>query len=349
MKVKSKELVSDVLKKFIRISKLAQSYASDSPVWSSIIFDAETPRLLYIGWKFQVEAPYPEVEGEPLSFIVNFERFFNAMKLSKNPTLSLKGDSLVIESDRTKWELRNLDLDYSNHLLVVPEQLDRKPMPENLRRDIQFCMLAAEKDRMEYTKHGVVLATEMMFAMDTNSAIALVDINGLVETPVLLHYPWCQVIDEVGEIVTIAQEDLGQQSANMYLELDNGFHLSIPTLKMHPNPSIKPYVESFEPHYDILVNEGYVKRLAITTDNAYQFATVFSENGELFMESNSNTKGRTVIPIGEGTMSGESATVSLKFLKNVANISGKLKLDMDNMVGFTTVDSLNYLYAFGLG
>jgi hypothetical protein len=48
-------------------------------------------------------------------------------------------------------------------------------------------------------------------------------------------------------------------------------------------------------------------------------------------------------------MGSESATVSLKFLKNVANISGKLNLDLDNMVGFTTVDSLGYLYAFGLG
>jgi hypothetical protein len=349
MRVKTKDLVPNVLKKFIRISKLAQSYASDIPLWSSIIFDAENDRLMYIGWRFQVEAEYPTVVGEKLSFIVNFERFMQAMKLSKNPSIELEDDLVVIRDERATWELNNLDLDYTNYLVTPAGDIEHREVGENLVRDITFCTLAASKDKMDYTKFGVVLAPDMMLAMDSQTSIATVDREGLVDIPVLLHLPWCTILQQLGEVVTIGQKDAGQQNAHMYITTDTGFKLSIPTMKTHPNPSIKPYLESLEPHYNIMINLNDIKRLDVTTDTAYKFATVYSEDGNVYLESVSRSKGKTVVPVGEGDLGGDSTTLALHFLRRIADTTGKLYLDLDNMVGYTKIESLGYLYAFGLG
>lgn len=349
MRVKTKDLVPNVLKKFIRISKLAQSYASDIPVWSSIIFDAEGDRLLYLGWRFQVEAEYPEVVGEKLSFIVNFERFMQAMKLSKNPSITLEDDLVVVKGDRTKWELNNLDLDYSQYLIDTPEDVEHRAVGENLMRDIKFCTIASSKDKMDYTKYGVVLTPDMILSMDSQTSIAIAEAEGIVDIPVLLHLPWCLILEQLGEIETIGQKDYGQQNAHTFIKTDDEFKLTVPTLKMHPNPSIRPYLDSIEPHYNIMVNLQDIKKLDVTTDTAYKFVTVYGEDGKIVLESNSRSKGRTVIPVCDGDLGGESTTVSLQFLKNVAELTGKLYLDLDNMVGFTKIESLGYLYAFGLG
>lgn len=353
MRVKTKDLVQKVLKKFIRVSKLAQSYASDIPLWSSIIFDAENDRLLCLGWRFMVEADYPEVEGDKLSFIVNFDRFMQAMKLSKNPTVTLADGLVIVEDERATWELNDLDLDYSNYLVVPPEDLERREVGENLLRDIKFATIASSKDKMNYTKFGVVLAPDMLMAMDSASSIAMVEREGIVDIPVLLHLPWCLILEQLGEITTLGQNDMGQQNAHLFVETDTGFSLTIPTMKTHPNPSIKSYVESLTPHFEVLLNQHDIKRLDVTTDNAYKFATVYSEqvgeNEMIMLESVSKSKGKTIVPVCEGSLGGESTTVALAFLKNITELTGKLFLDLDNNVGFTRIDSLSYIYAFGLG
>lgn len=349
MRVKTKDLVNNVLKKFVRISKLAQSYASDIPLWSSIIFDAENDRLLYLGWRFNVEVPYPEVAGEKLSFIVNFERFTQAMKLSKSPEITLDQGLVVIEGERTTWELNNLELDYGNYLVLTPENLVRREVPDTLNRDIKFCTIAASKDKMDYTKYGVTFAPEMLIAQDSLSHIAVAETEGIVDIPVLLNLAWCLILEQLGNITTIGQEDVGAQNAHMFIETDGGFKLTIPTMKTHLNPSIKPYLDSLEPHYDVLINLNDIKRLSITTDTAYKFATVYSEFGKIVFESNSRSKGKTVIPVCDGSLDGESTTVSLRALKDIVEITGKLYLDLDNMVGFTKIEEAGYLYAFGLG
>jgi hypothetical protein len=349
MRVKTKDLVNNFLTKFVRISKLAQSYASDIPLWSSIIFDAENDRLLYLGWRFNVEIPYPDVVGEKLSFIVNFDRFMQAMKLSKNPSITVEDDLVVVRGDKTTWELNDLDLDYTNYLAPTPDNLERRAVPETLNQDIKFCTLASSKDKMDYTKYGVVFAQDMIMAMDSNTSIALAETEGIVDIPVLVQLPWCTILEQLGSITTIGQEDVGQQNANMFIETDAGFKLTIPTMKMHPNPSIKPYLDSLEAHYNLLINLNIVKKLAITTDTAYKFATVYSEDDNVVLESNSRSKGRTVIPICEGSLGGESTTIALAQLKKIAETTGKLYLDLDNMVGFTKIEAAGYLYAFGLG
>ena len=119
MKVSSKIFDNYVLSKFVKVSKLAQDYATDAPIWSSIFFDKKNQRILYAGWRFNVEVKYP-VEEE---FIVNFSRFRAAIKSCKKHTIRTTAHYVIIEEGGIKIKLRKLSLDYSNYIISTPKGL----------------------------------------------------------------------------------------------------------------------------------------------------------------------------------------------------------------------------------
>ena len=345
--IESKPLVSK-LRKFGKISKLAQSFAADLPLWPSIIFEKE--RTLYLGWRFQVEAPpLLEVE-EPL--IVNFERFFKVLSMATDEIdIEVTEDFVIIheeDDDGATFELKRLNFNYDNYFVDIPEGLEYKTAYEGMIDDIKWTTIASTKDRMDYTKYGVMLHSEAMLAMDTTSAIAYIDKPINIDIPILLHLPWCQILSDLGEIKEMAQWDAGQQNAYLRIVTEDDFILTIPTLKAYPNPSVESYIKTFDSYITVYIDSTIVKQLEVTTDDAYKFATIYTEDDYVYIESSSKIKGRTRINVCQGTdLKGENVTISLEFLKKAAKLAGKIEIDMDNMVGFIKKDE--YMYAFGLG
>lgn len=349
MGVCNSTLIAHKLKKFEKIAKLSQSYASDTPLWSTIIFEPE--RTLYLGWRFQVEAP-PILEVED-QVMVNFEHFNSAMRFSEQDIkLHIGRKSITIEDkeDRegARFELKRAEIDIGNFLIQPPSGLVMDRAYEGMLEDILWARVGATKDRMDYMKYGVMLTKNSMIAMDTESAVAYIDKPTGVEIPVLLHLPWCNILEDLGEILYIGQWESHGQNAYLRIKTEDDFILTIPVLKVHPNPSIEMYVRSFESHLTMWVDAMTIKQLSITTDNAYKFATVFTKEGGVYIESESNTKGRTTVRVADGEgLDHESVSVSLDFLKKIANLTGRLDIDLDNLVGFVT--SNNRTYGFALG
>ena len=336
-----------VLSKFAGISKLAQSYATDAPIWSSVFFDKEKQRILYVGWRFQVEVEYPVKE----EFIVNFERFRTAVRSCKNPTIRTTKHYVIVEEGTVKIQLKKLNLDYSDYIIEEPEELDHREIEEGLLDDISFCALAASSDYKEYTKYGVIVSPEMMCAMDRSNVLAVKYLESpIIDESILLHLPWCKILQDLGEIKTIACHETGQQNAILFISTKDKFKLAIPTLKVAPNPSILPYLQSLEEHVTLLgLDTKLLKKLEITTDGAYKFITAYSKEGRILLESSSKVKGKTVLDLCDGDMQEMSATLSLQKLKDVMNISDHVNIDFDNMVAFVTMDEGKYIYAFSLG
>ena len=337
-----------VLSKFLKVSKLATDYAIDNPVWSSIIFEKENQRILYIGWRFSVELKYPVEED----FIVNFHRFRDAVRSCKKPTIRTTKHYVIVEEENIKFKLKKLDLDYSNFLHKEPEDLKYELIRETLLSDIDFCSIASAKDRTEYTKYGVILGDEMICAMDSNSNVAIVLLDQPVFLqPILVHLPWCEILQGLGGIFEAAIEDLGGQNAILYIHTRDDFKAIVPVLKVNPNPSIIPYIKSIETHITLYnLNKKLLKKLEVTCDNAYKFITVFSEDGKIYLETSSKSKGRTIIELCEGDMGGESVAISLEFLYNVVSMANYLDLDLENMIGHITMgDNSEYRYVFSLG
>lgn len=352
MQVTSSIFDKYVLSKFARVSKLAQSYASDAPIWTSIFFDKENQRILYAGWRFNVEVEYPVQED----FIVNFARFRAAIKSCKKPTIRTTKHYVIVEEDNIKIKLKKLDLEYPNYIITEPEGLEHKEVREGLLNDIKFCSVAASQDYKEYTRYGVILGSDMICAMDGPSVVAVVFLKEpVLECSVLLHLPWCQILQDLGEIKTIAYNDVGQQNAILFISTKDNFKLVVPTLKVVPNPSIIPYLQSLEAHVTLTnINSKLLKKLEITSDSAYKFITAFSEihgiGGRIYLETSSKAKGRTTLDLCEGDMGDTSVTLSLQRLKDLVGIDNYLHLDFDNMVAFISIkETEEYIFAFSLG
>jgi len=337
-----------ILSKFVKVARLATSGALDNPIWSSIIFEAKNQRILYIGWHFSLEVRYPVEED----FIVNFFRFRDAVRSCKRPTIRTTKSSVIIEEDNVKFKLKKLDLDYSNFLQTPPENLQYKEVEESLLADIQFCSIAASKDRMEYTKYGVILGDEMICAMDSNSSVAIVLLDKPVFLqPILLHLPWCEILQGLGAILEASIQDLGGQNALLYINTKDDFRAIIPVLKVNPNPSMIPYIKSIEPQVTIYnLNRKLLKRLEITADDAYKFITVYSNEGKIYLETTSKVKGKTTVELCEGEMGGISVAIASEFLYNVVSMAEYLDLDLENNVGIICIgDNDEYKYVFSLG
>ena len=348
MKVTSQIFDKYVLSKFAKVSKLAQSYATDAPIWASAFFDKENQRILYVGWRFQVEVEYPVEED----FIVNFDRFRAAIKSCKKPTIRTTKHYVIVEEDNIKIKLKKLDLDYSKYIITEPEGLEHTEAREGLLSDIRFCSLAASQDHMDYTKYGVILGNEMMCGMDSTNVVAAILLEELVlEQSVLLHLPWCKILQDLGEIKTMAYHDVGQQNAILFISTKDNFKVVVPTLKVQPNPSIIPYLQTLEAHVTLTnIDMKLLKKLEITSDTAYKFITAFSKEGRVFLESTSKAKGRTTIDLCEGDMGDTSVTLSLQRLKDLVGIDNWLNIDLDNMVAFfSTKEKEEYIFAFSLG
>ena len=341
--------IAHKLKKFEKISKLSQSYASDTPLWSTIIFEPE--RTLYLGWRFQVEAP--PILDVTEQVMVNFEHFNSAMRFSEmDIRIHIGEHSVTIEerddAENTRFELKRFYIDLTNFLISPPEDLEMNRAYENMLDDILWARVGSTRDRMDYMKYGVMLTKNSMIAMDTESAVAYIDKPTGVDIPVLLHLPWCNILEDLGEIVHIGQWESHGQNAYLRIHTEDDFILTIPVLKVYPNPSIETYVKSFSTHLTLWVDTVTIKQLSITTDNAYKFATVYTKDGGVFIESESNTKGKTTIRVADGDgLEDESVSVSLDFLKKIAGLTGRLDIDLDNLVGFVTNNSRTYGFALG--
>jgi len=337
-----------ILAKFLKISRLALDYTLDNPLWGAIIFDKENQRILYIGWRFSVEVKYPVEE----SFIVNFQRFRDAVRFCHKPTIRPTAHYVMVEEDNIKFKLKKLDIDYSNFLHPESEDLQYKPTRETLLSDINFCSIAAATDRTSYEKYGVILSYDMLAATDSESNIALV----LTEQPefsypMLLQLPWCSILQDLGSIIEIAIQDLGGRNATLFVRTRDEFKAIIPVLKVNPNPSMIPYIQSIEPHVTISnLNKATLKKLEVTVDDAYKFVTAYSDNGKIYLESSSKSKGKTVVEMCEGDMGEISVGISLRFLYNIVSMAEYLDLDLDNLVGFVSMgENEEYKYAFSLG
>jgi hypothetical protein len=347
MKVTSQIFDKYVLSKFAKVSKLAQSYASDAPVWSSIVFDKENQRVLYAGWRFNVAVEYPVEED----FIVNFDRFRAAIKSCRKPTIRITKRSVIVEEGGIKIKLKKLDLDYSKYTITEPEDIEHVEVREGLLDDIKFCLPAASQDHMDYTKHGVILGNELICAMEDPVVAAILLEESVLEQPVLLHLPWCKILQDLGDIKTIGYLDAGQQNAILFISTKDNFKLVVPALKVQPNPSIIPYLKSLEAHVTLTnIDMKLLKKLEITSDTAYRFVTAFSKEGRIYLESTSKAKGRTTVEICEGDMGDTSVTLSLQRLKDVVGIDNFLQIDLDNMVAFISIkEKEEYIFAFSLG
>jgi hypothetical protein len=349
MKVVSDRFDKFVLSKFAKVSKLAQSYATDAPMWSSIFFDKKNQRILYVGWKFQMEVEYPVKE----EFIVNFDRLRAAIKTCKKPTIRTTKHHVIVEEDSIKIKLKRLDLDYSNYIIPEPEGLIHEEVREGLINDIKFCSLTAAQDRMDYVKYGVILGNDMICGMDSKLAVSVIFLDKpLLAHPVLLHLPWCKILQDLGEIETIAYYDPEQQYAILFITTKDNFKLVVPALKVVPNPSIVPYLKTLEAHVTLRdINLKILKKLEITSDSAYKFITAFSKEGRIYLESSSKAKGKTVLDLCEGDMGDTSVTLSLQRLKDLVSINNYLNIDLDNMAAFITVRDYteDYIFAFSLG
>ncbi len=348
MQVRPK-MIANKLKKFTKISKLAQAFAADHPLWSSIIFMKD--KTMYLGWRFQVECPPILEVDEPV--LVNFDRFMRALTLSVSDKVDIEiTDDLVTiheeDDDGATYELLREDIDYEKHMVEPPEEHTPKKVYKGMMKDIEWATIASTNDRMDYTKYGVILDKFSIMAMDSESAVAFIEKPTGVEIPILLHLPWCNILSHLGEITHMSQWDAGQQNAYLYVLTEDGFNLTIPTLKVYPNPSVESYIKSFVSHQTIYPDNYTVKQLGITTDDAYKFVTLYTEDDHIFLESLSKMKGKTTINLGQGKdMEGESVTISLNFLAKIAKLNGRMEIDLDNMVGFTK--KAEYTYAFGLG
>lgn len=342
-------LLAHKLKKFQKIAKLSQSYAADIPLWSTIIFEPE--RTLYLGWRFQVEAP-PILEVKD-TVMVNFDHLETAVRtLSETIEVLIDNEFVCVgeknNTEGAEFQLNRQKIDFKNFLIDVPKDIVLNKAYEGMLEDIQWAMVGSTKDRMDYQKYGVMLTKNSMIAMDTESAVAYVDKPTGIDQSVLLHLPWCNILTELGEISQYAQWDAEGQTAYLYFVTEDDYRLTIPVLKIRPNPSIEQYVKSFTSHLTIYVDPLTIKQLLITTDDAYQHATVYTLDGFVYLESESNTKGKTTIKIGEGKgLDNEAVSVSLFFLKKIAHLTGRLDIDLDNLVGFVRKGS--YVYGFALG
>ncbi len=224
-------------------------------------------------------------------------------------------------------------------------------MEEGLLEDIDFCALAASSDYKEYTKYGVIISHDMMCAMDRTNVLAVKYLESpIISESILLHLPWCKILQDLGEIKTIACHETGQQNAILFISTKDKFKLVIPTLKVVPNPSILSYLQSLEEHVTLFgLDAKLLKKLEITTDSAYEFITAYSKEGRVLLESSSKVKGKTVFDLCDGDMQEMSATLSLKNLQKVVSIGDHVNIDFDNSVAFVTMDEGNYIYAFSLG
>ena len=97
-----------------------------------------------------------------------------------------------------------------------------------------------------------------------------------------------------------------------------------------------------------------IKKLTITTDDAYKFCTIFSQDDgtehRVILESSSKSKGRTEVDICAGDMYGEVVSVSLGFLNNVLLLGDTMGVDLDNNVGIVTKgENEEHKYVFSLG
>lgn len=346
--LRTSALVAQKLKKFAKVAKLAQAYAADIPLWSTIIFEPE--RTLYLGWRFQVEAP--PVLPVDQTVMVNFDQFSTAMGLLQNEVdIVITDDNVTIheqDDDGATFELKRSYIDLTNFMITPPEDLELRKAHGNMLEDIKWAIIGSTRDRMDYTKYGVILDKNYMMAMDTTSAVAFIDKPTMVDIPVLLHLPWCNVLSDLGEIEKIGQWDEGNQNAYLQLATEGGFILTIPTLKVNPNPTVEAYVKSFEKHMTVYVDALTVKQLLVTTDDAYKFATIYTEDDWVYLETTSNAKGKTTICVHQGKDLGtDTVSVSLDSLKKVSKLTGRMYIDLDNMVGYVQKDK--YTYGFGLG
>ena len=355
MKVTGSIFDKYVLSKFLKISKLATSYdAVENPLWSSIIFDKENQRILYLGWSFAVELKYP-VEQD---FIVNFSRFRDAVRSCKKPWIEASEvhNVNITDDEGTLFKLRKLKLDYSNFLPIEPKNLEWVSVDERFTSDLEFCTVSASTDRYDYTRFGVIAGEDVMYAMDANASIAIIlSAPSVFPFPVLIQLPWCEILPTLGAVTHASAQDLGGQNAMLFFKTTDDFKVTIPALKIQPNPSIIPYVQSLEPQVQLTgLNKKILKKLEVTTDDAYKFCTIYSQDDgtdmRIILETQSKTKGRTSINLCAGDMYDEAVSVSLAFLYKVLELGTELGIDLDNNVGVVTKgESGNYKYAFSLG
>lgn len=347
MKVRSQIFDKYVLSKFAKVSKLALSYATDAPIWSSIFFEKEKQRILYVGWNFHVEVEYPVEED----FVVNFERFRRAIKACKNPTIRVTKHRVIVKEKNLEIKLKRLDFDYSNYTFPEPENLEHVEVEEGLLAHINFCSLAATQDRMEYAKYGVIIGDEMICGMDSLNVVAAVFLESPVLTEsVLLHLPWCHILQDLGEIKTIACHSIGEQNVMLFISTKDNFKLTVPALKVTPNPSIIPYLRSLNKHTTLHIEDTNIfKKLEITADTAYKYITAYSEGGRIYLETISKVKGKTTLDLCEGDLGERSVSLSLQHLKSVAKDHEYIYLDLDNMVAFGEIPIVDSIFAFSLG
>ncbi len=125
------------------------------------------------------------------------------------------------------------------------------------------------------------------------------------------------------------------------------YEITIPVLKVDVNPTVYTYLSSFESDLRIgAISKNLIKKMEITTDNAYSFVTVSYGNGVAIMESKSKTKGETqeLLVAKPALKEDVTITVSTEYLKKVAQFSDKVDVDLDNLVAFVKDDKSVYAF-----
>ena len=348
MKIKTKELLY-VLNKFRGVSEVVSSFDPNFPLWASIIFDSENQRLLYLGRRSSTEVEYP-IEK---SFIVNYTRLKNLLALcSDEVEIKVNKKTIVLKDNKDRHTLINLEIDYSSFLIREPEELTVITPPPSLIKDIKFCTIAASTNRMDYMKYGVILTDEnVMYAITGTNAVAAVFFEEeITPTSILLQLPWCQNLKPLGDIISLAVEDMGKANQILHLELADDLHkfkVVVPVIKIAQNPTLVPYLQSLSADIKIEgITQNILKKLDITTDDAYKFIVAYSDKGDIYFESTSSVKGSVKVKVGEGELD-SSVSISLYYLKKMVGLYGYINIDLDNTVAFVKED--NYLYAFNLG
>jgi hypothetical protein len=351
MKTFNQEAFINLLNKFRGIEKIATMYSTDFPLWTSIIFDAEDNCVRYIGGKFRVKTDFDVRSISETSFVVNYQRLRNVVASFPKEDINIKiGDKYVV----IKWatsvhKLLKLNIDFREYLQDFPETTTE--VGTELTEAIKFCTIASSVNKMDATRNGVTITNQAFaYATDGVSGIASRSLDKTVtDTSFLIKLPWCEVLPALGVIRSL---HLGnKEQPHMFLSVvvegeGQVYEITLPVLKVDVNPTVHSYLSSFESAFTIGgISKNLIKKMEITTDNAYSFVTVSSGDGTGIMESKSKTKGETVqLWVAKDMPKDVAITISTEYLKKAAGLSDKIDIDLENLVAFVRDDK--GVYAF---
>ncbi len=340
------------LNNFRAIEKIAVMYSIDFPLWTSIIFDADENCVRYIGGKFFVKTDYDVRSISDTSFVVNYQRLRSVMASLPKEDIKVEVEDkyVVLKRGTSIHKLLKLNINFKEYLQDFPE--DMIEVGPELTEAIKFCTVASSTNKMDATRHGVVITDQsFVYATDGVSGIASRSLDKTVtDTSFLIKLPWCKVIPSLGVIRSISLGD--KDRPHMFLSLavkgeEQLYEITIPVLKVDVNPTVYTYLSSFESDLRIgAISKNLIKKMEITTDNAYSFVTVSYGNGVAIMESKSKTKGETqeLLVAKPALKEDVTITVSTEYLKKVAQFSDKVDVDLDNLVAFVKDDKSVYAF-----